>query len=87
MVFGLFRSSHKHSGMPTAQPYYPPPPQGGFQWGAPPQTPQHNIGYDQWGSQPFQAIMPSQTPGQRSPSKGSRSPSKGNRSPSKGSLY
>ncbi|TVY43750.1 Nucleus export protein [Lachnellula subtilissima] len=83
LAFGMFRSS-KPSTMPTAQPYYPPTPSQNFQWGAPPQTPQHNIGYDQWGGQTFQAIMPSHTPSHRSPSKGSRSPSKGNRSPSKG---
>ncbi|TVY28592.1 Nucleus export protein [Lachnellula hyalina] len=83
LAFGMFRSS-KPSTMPTAQPYYPPTPGQNFQWGAPPQTPQHNIGYDQWGGQTFQAIMPSHTPSHRSPSKGSRSPSKGNRSPSKG---
>ncbi|RDL41461.1 Uncharacterized protein BP5553_01440 [Venustampulla echinocandica] len=85
LAFGMFRS--KHPGMPTAQSYYPPPPQQSFQWGAPPQTPQHNTGYDPWTGQSFQAIMPSQTPGQRSPSKGSRSPSKGNRSPSKAEMY
>ena len=86
LAFGMFRSS-KPSTMPTAQPYYPPTPGQNFQWGAPPQTPQHNIGYEQWGGQTFQAIMPSHTPSHRSPSKGSRSPSKGNRSPSKGEMY
>ncbi|TVY82443.1 Nucleus export protein brr6 [Lachnellula suecica] len=85
VAFSMFRSQKHHSDMPTAPPFYPPPTPQHFQWGAPPQTPQHSVGYDQWGGQPFQAIMPSQTP--RSPSKGSRSPSKGNRSPSKGSIY
>ncbi|KAK6580199.1 hypothetical protein PZA11_007221 [Diplocarpon coronariae] len=81
LAFGLFRSKTHY---PQHQPFYPqtqsqPP----FHWGAPPQTPQHNsLGYDLYGGQTYQQIMPSMTP-QRSPSKEMRSPSK-NRSPSKG---
>ncbi|KAH6674983.1 Di-sulfide bridge nucleocytoplasmic transport domain-containing protein [Halenospora varia] len=86
LAFGMFRNAKPS--IPTAQPYFPPPSQPqNFQWGAPPQTPQHNVGYDSWNGQTFQSIMPSQTPSRRSPSKGNRSPSKGNRSPSKGELY
>ncbi|KAE9365559.1 hypothetical protein N431DRAFT_431008 [Stipitochalara longipes BDJ] len=83
LAFGMFRSKNSH--MPAAQPFFPPNQhQQNFQWGAPPQTPQHTMGYDVYGGQTYQAIMPSQTPGQRSPSKGNRSPSRGERSPSKG---
>lgn len=86
LAFGMFRNAKPS--IPTAQPYFPPPSQPqNFQWGAPPQTPQRNVGYDSWNGQTFQSIMPSQTPSRRSPSKGNRSPSKGNRSPSKGELY
>ncbi|KAF4634963.1 hypothetical protein G7Y89_g3143 [Cudoniella acicularis] len=84
LAFGMFRAK---ASMPAAQPYFPPPPQN-FQWGVPPQTPQHNnVAHDTWTGQNFQAIMPSQTPSHKSPSKGSRSPSKAYRSPSKGELY
>ncbi|KAH7312073.1 Di-sulfide bridge nucleocytoplasmic transport domain-containing protein [Rhexocercosporidium sp. MPI-PUGE-AT-0058] len=88
LAFSTFRSKSNHHHMPTA-PFYPQQaPPTPFQWGHPPQTPQHNnMGYDIYGGQTYQQIMPSQTPGQRSPSKGSRSPSKGNRSPSKGDRY
>ncbi|KAH8752180.1 Di-sulfide bridge nucleocytoplasmic transport domain-containing protein [Hyaloscypha finlandica] len=83
LAFGMFRSKVSH--IPPAQPFFPPNQhQQNFQWGAPPQTPQHTVGYDVYGGQTYQAIMPSQTPGQRSPSKGNRSPSKEERSPSKG---
>jgi len=83
LAFGMFRSKVSH--IPPAQPFFPPNQhQQNFQWGAPPQTPQHTMGYDVYGGQTYQAIMPSQTPGQRSPSKGNRSPSKEERSPSKG---
>ncbi|KUJ08342.1 uncharacterized protein LY89DRAFT_789143 [Mollisia scopiformis] len=91
LAFGMFRSKASHMHQP--QPFFPPPPRN-FQWGAPPQTPhyepqtpQRSLAYDAYGGQTYQAIMPSQTPGQRSPSKGSRSPSKGCRSPSKGDRY
>ncbi|KAH6705137.1 Di-sulfide bridge nucleocytoplasmic transport domain-containing protein [Leptodontidium sp. 2 PMI_412] len=88
LAFSTFRSKANHH-MPTSPPFYPPQqPPTPFQWGNPPQTPQHNnMGYDIYGGQTYQQIMPSQTPGQRSPSKGSRSPSKGSRSPSKGDRY
>jgi hypothetical protein len=82
LAFGMFRSKNHH--LSTAPQYFPPPAQN-FQWA--PQTPQHNQAYDMFAPTPFQQIMPSQTPGNRSPSKSSRSPSKGNRSPSKGDRY
>lgn len=86
LAFGMFRKpTHPH---PVPSYFAPPAPAQNYQWGAPPQTPQHqhNIQYDIYGT-PFPAIMPSQTPHPRSPSKGNRSPSKGNRSPSKGDRY
>ncbi|KAK0105273.1 hypothetical protein ONS95_004342 [Cadophora gregata] len=81
LAFSTFRSKTNHHNMPTAPPFYPQQqPPTPFQWGNPPQTPQHNaMGYDIYGGQTYQQIMPSQTPGQRSPSKGNRSPSKGDR--------
>ncbi len=83
LAFGMFRSKSSH--MTPSQPFFPSHQhQQNFQWGAPPQTPQHTMGYDVIGGQTYHSIMPSQTPGQRSPSKGNRSPSKGERSPSKG---
>ncbi|KAG4422330.1 hypothetical protein IFR04_004482 [Cadophora malorum] len=92
LAFSTFRSkTNHHHNMPTAPPFYPQQqqPPTPFQWGNPPQTPHHsNMGYDIYGGQTYQQIMPSQTPGgQRSPSKGNRSLSKGNRSPSKGDRY
>ncbi|KAG9231817.1 Di-sulfide bridge nucleocytoplasmic transport domain-containing protein [Amylocarpus encephaloides] len=86
IAFGMFRSKHANLQMPTAPSYFPPPPTGTYPWDAPPQTPQwgtqpqtprtnHHVGFDTWG-QEVRAIMPSQTPSQRSPTKGSRSPSK-----------
>ncbi|KAG4432725.1 hypothetical protein IFR05_011781 [Cadophora sp. M221] len=88
LAFSTFRSKANHH-MSTSPPFYQPQqPPTPFQWGQPPQTPQqNNMGYDIYGGQTYQQIMPSQTPGQRSPSKGSRSPSKGSRSPSKGDRY
>ncbi|KAG0645120.1 Nucleus export brr6 [Hyphodiscus hymeniophilus] len=84
LAFGIFRRPAHPHGPPS---YFAPQsaPSQNFQWGAPPQTPQHNIQYDIYGT-PFPAIMPTQEL-QRSPSKGNRSPSKGNRSPSKGDRY
>lgn len=98
LAFNTFRASKSHSTIPTAPPFqgsWQAQPQP-FHWGAPPQTPHHNgIGYDVYGGQTYQQILPSQTPSQRSPSKGyggengMRSPSKGNRdrSPSKENRY
>ncbi|CAG8948831.1 hypothetical protein HYFRA_00001954 [Hymenoscyphus fraxineus] len=91
IAFGAFRSKlsaphipQQHAPPPT---YFPPPtPQHTYQWGAPPQTPQHNTHFFNYEhEQSVKQIMPSFTPGQRSPSKGQRSPSRGRigRSPSK----
>lgn len=84
LAFGLYRSKGHHK--PPEPQYFPPPAQP-FQWSAPPQTPHHPQTYDIYSGTPFPQIMPSQVPGERSPSKGSRSPSKGSRSPSKGEIY
>lgn len=89
LAFGMFRSK---SHIAPPQSYFPPPPQN-FQWGPPQmphyemQTPQRSVGYDGYNGQAYQAIMPSETPSHRSPSKASRSPSKGSRSPIKGDNY
>jgi hypothetical protein len=77
MAFGSFRAKHQPN-IPTAATYFPPPPPTpqNYNWGAPTQTPQHNVGYDTWGHN-IKAILPSQTPSRRSPSKGPRTPDKG----------
>lgn len=74
LAFGLLRSK-----VPQTQstPFsYPPPtpnPSQAYQWNLPPQTPRHISGEQgtyNLGGVPFHAILPSQTPGQRSPKKG-----------------
>jgi len=76
LAFVSFRKSVPPA--PAPNPFYHQfPPSQTYEWGQPPQTPRHAVGYDGFGYGQ-QQIMPSGAP-QRSPSKGQRSPSKGDR--------
>ncbi len=75
IAFGLFRAKASHP--PPAPQYYHPPTPHAPEYNWMPQTPRHpSAGHDMYGNgiemtAPLPSIMPSQTPGHRSPRKGS----------------